>query len=67
MRGRSLARSAVHGCTICKKYEGMSFTGPPPPPLPEFRIKEDPAFTYTGVDFAGPVFIRDGTSISCKV
>lgn len=42
----------------------MPFTGPPPPPLPKFRVKEDPAFTYTGVDFAGPVFVRSGASSS---
>lgn len=29
-----------------------------PPPLPICRVKEDPAFTYTGVDFAGPLMIR---------
>lgn len=30
--------------------------------MPEFRIKEDPAFTYTGVDFAGPLFVRGRSS-----
>ena len=62
VKGRSLTRATVHRCTICKKYEGAPFRGPPPPPLPEFRVKEDPAFTYTGVDFAGPLFVRSGSS-----
>ena len=57
----------MHRCTICKRYEGAPFDGPPPPPLLEFRIKEDPAFTYTGVDFAGPLFVHGGTSSSSKV
>ena len=30
------------------------------PPLPKFRVKDDPAFTYTGVDFAGPLIARNG-------
>ena len=60
VRGRSLIRAILHGCTTCKKHEGAPCVGPPPPPLPEFRVKEDPAFTYTGVDFAGPrLFEKD--------
>ena len=62
IKGRSLTRSLVHRCTTCRRYEGAPFRGPPPPPLPEFRVKEDPAFTYTGVDFAGPLFVRNGVS-----
>ena len=46
----------------------MPFQGPPPPPLPNFRVREDPAFTYTGVDFAGPLSVRvSGTSTASKV
>ena len=46
----------------------MPFQGPPPPPLPNFRVREDPAFTYTGVDFAGPLSVRvSGTSTVSKV
>ena len=61
VKGRSLTRAVVYKCTTCKKYEGAPFDCPPPPPLPQFRVKEDPAFTYTGVDFAGPLFVRSGS------
>ena len=64
VRGRSLVRAIIHRCITCRKHEGAPFKSPPPPPLPEFRIKEDPAFTYTGVDFAGPLFVRTGASSS---
>lgn len=57
VKGCSLTRAILHKCTICKRFEG-----PPPPPLPEFRVKGDPAFTYTGVDFAGPLLVRSSTS-----
>ena len=57
VKGQSLTRAIVHQCTTCRKYEGAPFHSPPPSPLPELRIKEDPAFTYTGVDFAGPLFV----------
>ena len=66
-KGRSLTRCIVHRCILCRRFEGVPFQGPPPPPLPDFRVKEDPAFTYTGVDFAGPLSIRvPGTSTTSK-
>ena len=32
---------------------------PSSPPLPDFRVREAPPFTFTGVDFAGPLYVRD--------
>ena len=57
-RIRSLARQFIHRCVLCRRLEGPPFKPPPPPPLPTFRVKEVPAFTYTGVDFAGPLQVR---------
>lgn len=57
-RGRSLTRYLIHHCTLCRRFEEAPFKSPPPPPLPVFRVKEDPAFSYTGVDFAGPLTVR---------
>lgn len=66
-RGRSLTRYMIHRCVLCQRYEGAPLkTPPPPPPLPTFRVKDDPAFTYNGVDFAGPLSIH-GNSASNKV
>ena len=30
-----------------------------PPDLPSFRVSEDPPFTHTGIDFAGPMYLRE--------
>ncbi len=57
-KGRSLTKCIIHRCVLCRRFEGAPFKTPPPPPLPTFRVKEDPAFSYTGVDFAGPLSIR---------
>lgn len=51
----SLTKAILFRC-IFKRYEGATLNGPPPPPLPEFRVKEEQTFIHTGVDFAGPLF-----------
>ena len=67
-KGRSLVRYLIHHCVLCRRFEGAPFKGPPPPPLSVFRVKEDPAFSYSGVDFAGPLTIRaDKATYSKKV
>ena len=67
-RGRSLTNNLIHHCTLCRRFEGAPFKSLPPPPLPVFRVKEDPAFSYTGVDFTEPLTIRvDNATNSQKV
>ena len=64
VKGRSLTRAILFRYAVCKRYEGAALNGPPPPPLPEFRVREEPAYTYTGVDFAGPLFVQSRSSDS---
>ena len=59
-RGRSFTRKVLNQCVTCRRFEGLPFASPPPPPLPECRVKEVPAFFYTGVDFAGPLVVSIG-------
>jgi len=66
-KARSLTRQLIHQCVLCRKMEGRAFKPPPPPPLPTFRVKEDPAFTHTGVDFAGPIYVRGHENLTQKV
>ena len=60
--GRSFTKKIIHKCVICRRSEGLPFKAPQPPPLPECRVKEAPAFSYTGVHFAGPLVIRTARS-----
>ena len=67
MKARSLVRCLIHCCVICSRCEGAAYTDTPPPPLPTFRVKEEPPFTYVGVDFAGPLYTRTVGTQSDKV
>lgn len=49
----------LHQCVVCRRYEGKAHHSPPPQPLPSFRVREAPPFTHCGVDFAGPLYIKE--------
>ena len=51
-------KQILHHCTTCRRFEGKSYHAPPPPPLPNYQVQEAPPFTITGVDFAGPLYVR---------
>ena len=60
VKGRQIVRKVISRCVICKRIEGQHYAIPPTAPLPQFRVEESPAFTSTGIDFAGPLFVRRG-------
>ena len=64
VKGQSFVRSVIHRCVICRRFEGRPCLGPAPPLLPKFRVAEEPPFTFTGVDFAGPLFVKTGKALS---
>ena len=67
-KGRSVMKSIIRQCTVCLRYEGKPYTATHPPPLPDFRVRERPPFTYTGVNFAGPIHVKErGNNGTSKV
>ena len=66
IQGRSLVKALIHKCVVCRRFEGRPFNPPPAPPLPSFRVTEAPPFTYTAIDFAGPMYVgrekREGSN-----
>ena len=68
VQGRSVVKMVLRNCTLCQKFEGKPYLAPPPPPLPKFRVREEPPFSCTGVDFAGPFYVKtSGTTAVSKV
>ena len=62
IKGRQAVKRVLKLCVTCRKLEGTPYRTPQVPDLPEFRVSEDPPFTYTGVDFAGPLYIKEEKS-----
>ena len=68
VRGRQVVKKLLHGCVTCRRFEGKHCKGMPPPPLPEYRVSQTRPFQATGIDFAGPLYVRPaGHSGTTKV
>ena len=59
IKGRQFVRRILHQCVIGRMSEGQSYSAHLPLPLPEFRVREAPAFSHTGVNLAGPLYIKE--------
>ena len=57
LRGREATKRIVKECVICRKFEGVPFKPQSSPDLPDMRVADAPPFTYTGVDFAEPLYV----------
>ena len=66
-KGRQVVKYVLNRCVVCKKMEGKSFSPPPTASLPDFRVNKAPPFSKTGVDFAGPLFVKDKSNEMRKV
>ncbi|XP_057711992.1 uncharacterized protein LOC130929085 [Corythoichthys intestinalis] len=60
LRGRQLVKRVVSQCYICRKLK-VKPAQQIMAPLPRDRVTESPPFEVTGVDFAGPLYVRSNT------
>ena len=66
LRGREAVKRNLRKCVTCRRVEGIPYRPPPTPDLPMERVSIDPPFAHTGLDFVGPLYIRDGKTSSEK-
>ena len=59
IRGREAEKRIIKKCVIFRKAEGVPYAATTPPDLPASRLSEEPPFTNVGLDFAGPLYVRD--------
>ena len=60
-------KKVISKCVVCRKLEGKAYSTPRNAALPKFRVTEAPAFSKIGVDFAGPLYVREQTTTMKKV
>lgn len=59
-KGKSYIQRLLAKCPECVKQSGGPFKLPPAPTLPFERVNYSSPFTYTGVDYMGPLLINNG-------
>ncbi len=67
IKGRQLVRKILHSCTTCRRIQGQSYGAPETGQLPEFRVKGSSAFSAVGIDFAGPLYVKNKSNTLDKV
>ena len=58
MKGRSVVRQTLNGCLVCQHSNTKPFAQRMAP-LPADRSRPAPPFTNVGLDFAGPLYLRE--------
>ena len=67
-QGRQLVQKIISKCVTCRKIQGPPFRSEPTPPLPRSRVQQSQAFQFTGIDYAGPLYVRNqGNQTSSKM
>ena len=65
VKGRKSVKEVIRKCVICTRYQGQPVRAPSSPDLPDYRVDHMAyAFQFTGLDFAGPLFVKDGLKSS---
>ncbi|XP_065682359.1 uncharacterized protein LOC136095557 [Hydra vulgaris] len=68
IKGRSTIKSIIRQCVTCKKFQGRTLLPPSSLDLPDFRVNNLYSFQATGLDYAGPLFVKTvNKDAACKV
>lgn len=60
-QGKRRVLSVIGKCTQCIKQRGGPFKLPPTPALPPERVNYTEPYTFTGVDYLGPILVNTKT------
>lgn len=63
-QGRSVVKRVLRDCRICRRHERGPYRMPAMPPLSKQRVTQFPPFSFTGLDYLGPLFVKNGSSVT---
>ena len=66
VRGRQMVKRIVGKCVTCKRLEGKSYGRASQADLPEFRVRQAAPFSQVGIDFVGPLFVKQEQGGNCS-
>ena len=67
-KGRKSVKDTIKKCITCKRLHGKALIPPSSPDLPDFRVTDlMNSFQATGLDYAGPLFVKDNINSVSKV
>ena len=67
VRGRKAVKGVLRKCVTCRRYQGRTMLPPESPDLPDYRVNSLFAFQFTGLDYAGPLYIKTKKDSVSKV
>ena len=56
-----MVRKLLKQCRVCGRCEGGAYNLPKMPPWPKERVVEALPFEHTGLDYFGPLYIKQYT------
>ena len=62
-RIRHKVKNNINRCVMWKNFEGRPYFYPESPALPECRVVPSYCFSNIGIDYVGPVFIKNGSQL----
>lgn len=60
LNGRRTIRSTLPKCIVCRRFDSKSASVESPPLPLDSRVRDAGAFEVVGVDFAGPLYLKNG-------
>ena len=63
-QGRAAVGRVLRRCQVCRRWEGGPYKMPRMPQLPKERVCQSRPFTHTGIDYIGPLYIKENNGNS---
>ena len=58
-KARQAIKNVISSCTMCKRFNSLSFKYPKVTNLPKHRVNFIKPFQHTGIDYTGSIFVKD--------